>query len=95
LSNVLIEAMAVGCPVVSTDAPHGPREVLRGGEFGRLVPVDDAEALAAAIEATLDEPGDAAARTAWARSFSVDACAERYLAIAGLPPARASSLRQN
>jgi glycosyltransferase involved in cell wall biosynthesis len=95
LSNVLIEAMAVGCPVVSTDAPHGPREVLRGGEFGRLVPVDDAEALAAAIEATLDDPGDATARTEWARSFSVDACAERYLAIAGLPPTCATSLRRN
>ena len=84
LSNVLIEAMAVGCPVVSTDAPHGPREVLRDGEFGRLVPVDDAGALAEAIETTLADPGDAASRTAWARSFSVDACAERYLEIAGL-----------
>jgi glycosyltransferase involved in cell wall biosynthesis len=92
LSNVLIEAMAVGCPAVSTDAPHGPREVLRGGEFGRLVPVDDAEAMAAAIEATLADPGDAGARTAWARSFSVDACAERYLAIAGLPAARTGTM---
>lgn len=86
LSNVLIEAMAVGCPVVSTDAPHGPREVLRDGEFGRLVPVDDAETLADAILETLDARGDASARMTWARSFSVDACAERYLQIAGLPP---------
>jgi glycosyltransferase involved in cell wall biosynthesis len=85
LSNVLIEAMAVGCPVVSTDAPHGPREVLDGGRLGRLVPVEDAQALAHAIIETLVRPGDAAERIAWARSFSVDASAERYLEIAGLP----------
>lgn len=92
LSNVLVEAMAVGCPVVSTDAPHGPREVLRDGAFGPLVPVDDAAALADAIVRSLDNPGDASKRMAWAQSFSVDACAQRYLEIAGLPP-RAPSAR--
>jgi glycosyltransferase involved in cell wall biosynthesis len=94
LSNVLIEAMAVGCPVVSTDAPNGPREVLDGGRFGRLVPVDDAEALADAIVETLVRPGKAVERVAWARTFSVDASAERYLEIAGLPPVAASRRAQ-
>ena len=56
LSNVLIEAMAVGTPVVSTDCPSGPREVLGDGRFGRLVKVDDAEALSGAIIATLQSP---------------------------------------
>jgi glycosyltransferase involved in cell wall biosynthesis len=52
---VLIEALCCGTPAVSTDCPSGPREILRDGEYGRLVPVGDAEALARAIEATLDE----------------------------------------
>jgi glycosyltransferase involved in cell wall biosynthesis len=94
LGNVLIEAMAVGCPVVSTDAPHGPREILDDGRFGPLVPVDDAPALAEAIVETLDAPGEAAERIAWAQGFTIDASAERYLEIAGLPPYADSRLKR-
>lgn len=54
LPTVLLEAMACGIPVVSTDAPHGPAEILSGGQWGKLVPVGDTQALAQAILEVLD-----------------------------------------
>lgn len=51
---VLIEAMAVGMPVVSTNCPNGPFEVLKGGELGSLVPVGDLSALTEAILGVLE-----------------------------------------
>ena len=71
LGIVLIEAMACGCPVVSTDAPSGPREILDHGRHGPLVAMHDPGALAAAMAATLDTPPDADALRARADDFSV------------------------
>jgi glycosyltransferase involved in cell wall biosynthesis len=78
LGNVLIEAMACGTPVVSTDCRSGPREILESGRWGRLVPVGDATALAKAMADTLDEasPPDVVARSA---DFSVDIAVSAYL----------------
>lgn len=76
--NVLIEAMAAGVPVVSTDAPHGPREILEDGALGPLVRVGDATALAAAMAMTLDAPTPVASLKARAAEFESDVIADRY-----------------
>jgi glycosyltransferase involved in cell wall biosynthesis len=76
--NVLVEAMAVGTPVVSVNCPDGPAEILGNGRWGRLVPLGDAPALAAAIAATLDDPGDVEEGRARAMAFSAQTIASRY-----------------
>ncbi|GAB4275206.1 MAG: glycosyltransferase [Deferrisomatales bacterium] len=81
LSNVLLEALACGCTVVSTDCPSGPAEVLAGGRYGALVPVGDAQALAEALLHALDAPADPEAQRARARRFSVGAAVEAYLEV--------------
>ena len=58
--NVLVEALATGCAIVSTDCPGGPPEILDGGRFGTLVPMGDPHAFAAGIETALDSPPDPA-----------------------------------
>jgi glycosyltransferase involved in cell wall biosynthesis len=81
LPNVLIEALACGCPVVSTDCPSGPAEILERGRYGALVPVGDAEAMEVAIRAALDTTHDAERLKAHAAKFSLERAAERYLAV--------------
>ncbi|WP_020186882.1 glycosyltransferase [Methylopila sp. 73B] len=78
LPGVLIQALACGCPAVSTDCPSGPREILEGGRHGALVPVGDATALASAIARALDTPPDRAALRARAGFFSFERSAEAY-----------------
>jgi glycosyltransferase involved in cell wall biosynthesis len=88
LPCVLIEAMACGCPVVSTDCPSGPAEILERGRYGALVPVGDVEAMAKAIHAALDGSHDAERLKTRAAEFSLERAAERYLTV--LCGARAS-----
>ena len=79
--NVLVQAMACGIPVVSTDCDHGPREILEGGKWGRLVPVGDAEAMAEAIMETLRDPMEPGLLVSRASAFSADAAIDRYMEV--------------
>ena len=84
LPTALIEAMACGTPVVSTDCQSGPREVLLDGRLGPIVPRGDARALAEAILATISHPGDYSARLERANDFSLERAVDRYLSITGV-----------
>jgi glycosyltransferase involved in cell wall biosynthesis len=75
---VLAEAMHAGLKVVSTDCISGPRELLDGGRFGRLVPVGDEQALADSMIAALDEPADPARQKARAEALSGKDSIRRY-----------------
>ncbi|HLH13136.1 MAG TPA: glycosyltransferase [Methylovirgula sp.] len=81
--NVLVEALACGTQVVSTDCTFGPSEILANGKFGRLAPVGDVEALAQAILAALADPIDTRLLQSRGMEFATGLCAEKYLALCG------------
>lgn len=76
--NVIVEAMAVGTPVVSTNCPSGPNEILEDGQYGQLTPVGNFRALATAIAESLAQPVDSERLVERAQTFSVDAAAVKY-----------------
>jgi glycosyltransferase involved in cell wall biosynthesis len=77
--NVIVEALACGCPVVSTDCPSGPAEILDDGRYGRLVPVGDVAAMAEAIVTTLEQPPDRELLRDRGALFSVERAIDAYL----------------
>jgi glycosyltransferase involved in cell wall biosynthesis len=77
--NVLIEALACGLPVVSTDCPSGPAEILENSRYGRLVPVNDADALAEAIADALVARHDREALKRRAADFTPEINIAKYL----------------
>lgn len=83
-SAVIVEALACGTPVVSTDCPSGPAEVLQQGVLGPLVPVGDHAAMADAMLATLAHPPDAGTLRAAVDENRADTAARRYLAAMGM-----------
>jgi len=81
LPGVLIQAMASGCPVVSTDCPSGPMEILEHGSYGPLVPVGDDTAMAEAIQTVLDAPPSRERLRGRAAEFSMDRAVEQHLEV--------------
>lgn len=89
--NVLIEALALGCPVVATNCPGGVADILRHGRLAPLVPVGDAVAMAQAMTATLQQPGETARRKQAAARFTASRSAAAYARALGLVPKTAPS----
>jgi glycosyltransferase involved in cell wall biosynthesis len=85
LGFVIIEALAVGTPVVATDCPSGPSEILQHGQIGPLVPVGDHAALAQAMMQTLDAPAPKRTLQAAARPYEIEASTDAYLDAMRLP----------
>lgn len=83
LPTVLIEAMACGCPVISTDCPSGPTEILEGGLYGSLVAVGDANALSNAMLQVLESPLSRNVLIQKAMNFSIQQSTTEYLAVLG------------
>jgi glycosyltransferase involved in cell wall biosynthesis len=78
LPTALIEAMAVGTPVVSTDCRSGPAEILERGTYGALVGVGDVAGLADAMSRTLAAPTDGARLRRRANEFSLERSVAAY-----------------
>lgn len=79
--NVLVEAMACGTQVISTDCPHGPAEILEHGRYGQLVAPGDAHALSHAMQRALSNEFHVPVRSLAQRAqqFSLDTAAQKYL----------------
>ena len=77
--NALVQAMACGTAVVSTDCPSGPREILQDGKLGRLVPVGDWQALGDAILEALDSPLEADRLLEGTRDYSAENSVRQYM----------------
>jgi glycosyltransferase involved in cell wall biosynthesis len=86
LGFALIEALALGTPAVATDCPSGPSEILRQGLYGPLVAVDDHEALARALQDTLDAPLARQFLQQAALPYEIERATSAYLAALGLDP---------
>jgi glycosyltransferase involved in cell wall biosynthesis len=80
LPTVLIEALYCGVPSIATDCPDGPREILADGQYGQLVPIGDAAALARAIETSLESETPPAPRESW-RPFELEAVVNQYISM--------------
>jgi glycosyltransferase involved in cell wall biosynthesis len=78
LPTVLIEAMACGCPLVSTDCDSGPDEILDNGRYGALVPVGDVSAMTQAIIQSLQNPPEKELLRKRAQLYSVENATRAY-----------------
>lgn len=78
MPNALVQAALLGIPIVSTDCPSGPREIMEKGGGGRLVPVGDDVRLAETILKTLETGGETPGREGLLRAFSDNAVLNAY-----------------
>jgi glycosyltransferase involved in cell wall biosynthesis len=88
LPTALVEALACGTPVVATDCPHGPRDVLEDGDLGPLVPVGDSGKMADAMRRVLDAPTCRSRLLERAAAFNEDRAVEAYRQILAGEPKR-------
>jgi len=79
LATVLIEALACGTAIVSTDCPHGPAEILENGKYGKLVPPGNPDSLAQALCASLTNKQDSAQLRGRAENFNLSSIGQQYL----------------
>ncbi len=83
LPTVLVEALAIGTPVVSTDCPSGPAEILEGGKWGELVPVGNSNTLAQAILHSLESVPSVRVND-FIEVFTIDRVVPRYIEVMGV-----------
>ena len=80
LPTVLVEALYLGTPIVATDCPGGSREILKDGQYGQLVPVDDPFLLADAMELAINDRPQRPPQDSW-KPFDSNFVVDRYLNI--------------
>jgi len=81
LPTVLVEAMACGCSVISTNCPSGPQEILEAGKYGQLVPIEDSSALSKAMSQVITDPLNQKVLEQRAMHFSLEQAVSQYLAV--------------
>ena len=94
LPTVLMESLVCGCPVVATDCPSGPNEIIRSEDHGLLVPVGDPAALADALHRAIDKPWDRDCLRRRGEEFSVARATAAYLRLLGFAGPRTEGLAE-
>jgi glycosyltransferase involved in cell wall biosynthesis len=79
--NVLIQALASGCSVVSTDCEYGPAEILDNGEYGHLIPVGDVEEMAKRIVLVLKNDTPKFPEKNWTKDYSLELITNMYIGV--------------
>ncbi|PQP34021.1 glycosyl transferase, partial [Desulfobacteraceae bacterium SEEP-SAG9] len=79
LPTVIVEAISMGTSIVATDCKSGPGEVLKNGQYGRLVPINDEQAMAEAIIETIKNPIQPEYLKMRAMDFTIEAKTDEYI----------------